>query len=125
MGYMFNKQFRGYNTEEVDETIASLEKNIQDRSQQIRRLEEELKEASELITKAKHNANMILKESMNYVKGLSDEVDGFKDEAKDFRAEIVKISTELLETIDKSEIFSLINEEEKKAKKESADQENL
>ena len=147
MGYMFNKQFRGYNTEEVDETIASLEKNIQDRSLQIRRLEEELekikkeniamanrqsierktneeisrlalKEASELITKAKHNANMILKESMNYVKGL-------KDEAKDFRAEIVKISTELLETIDKSEIFSLINEEEKKAKKESADQENL
>lgn len=84
-----------------------------------------LKEASELITKAKHNANMILKESMNYVKGLSDEVEGFKDEAKDFRAEIVKISTELLETIDKSEIFSLINEEEKKAKKESADQENL
>ena len=64
-----------------------------------------LKEASELITKAKHNANMILKESMNYVKGLSDEVDGFKDEAKDFRAEIVKISTELLETIDKSEIL--------------------
>lgn len=154
MGYMFNKQFRGYNTEEVDETIASLEKNIQDRSLQIRRLEEELekskkeniamanrqsierktneeisrlalKEASELITKAKHNANMILKEAMNYVKGLSDEVDGFKDEAKDFRAEIVKISTELLETIDKSEIFSLINEEEKKAKKESADQENL
>lgn len=154
MGYMFNKQFRGYNTEEVDETIASLEKNIQDRLLQIRRLEEELekikkeniamanrqsierktneeisrlalKEASELITKAKHKANMILKESMNYVKGLSDEVDGFKDEAKDFRAEIVKISTELLETIDKSEIFSLINEEEKKAKKESADQENL
>ena len=154
MGYMFNKQFRGYNTEEVDETIASLEKNIQDRSLQIRRLEEELekikkeniamanrqsierktneeisrlalKEASELITKAKHNANMILNESMNSVKGLSDEVDGFKDEAKDFRAEIVKISTELLETIDKSEIFSLINEEEKKAKKESADQENL
>ena len=37
MGYMFNKQFRGYNTEEVDETIASLEKNIQDRSLQIRR----------------------------------------------------------------------------------------
>lgn len=76
-----------------------------------------LKEASELITKAKHNANMILKESMNYVKGLSDEVEGFKDEAKDFRAEIVKISTELLETIDKSEIFSLINEEEKKRRK--------
>ena len=150
MGYMFNKQLRGYNTEEVDDTIETLEKKIQETTLQIRRLEKELdkvkkeniamanrqsverktneeisrlalKEASELITKAKHNANMILKESMNYVKGLSDEV----DEAKDFRAEIVKISTELLETIDKSEIFSLINEEEKKAKKESADQENL
>ena len=46
MGYMFNKQFRGYNTEEVDETIASLEKNIQDRSLQIRRLEEELEKMS-------------------------------------------------------------------------------
>ena len=144
MGYMFNKQLRGYNTEEVDDTIETLEKKIQETTLQIRRFEKEmanrqsverktneeisrlaLKEASELITKAKHNANMILKESMNYVKGLSDEVEGFKDEAKDFRAEIVKISTELLETIDKSEIFSLINEEEKKAKKESADQENL
>lgn len=154
MGYMFNKQLRGYNTEEVDEAISELENKIKEEAAQIRRLEEELdkvkkenitmanrqnierktneeisrlalKEASELITKAKHNANMILKESMNYVKGLSDEVDGFKDEAKDFRAEIVKISKELLETIDKSEIFSLINEEEKKAKKESADQENL
>ena len=147
MGYMFNKQLRVYYTEEVDDTIETLEKKIQETTLQIRRLEKELdkvkkeniamanrqsierktneeisrlalKEASELITKAKHNANMILKESMN-------EVEGFKDEAKDFRDEIVKISTELLETIDKSEIFSLINEEEKKAKKESADQENL
>lgn len=146
MGYMFNKQLRGYNTEEVDDTIETLEKKIQETTLQIRRLEKELdkvkkeniamanrqsverktneeisrlalKEASELITKAKHNANMILKESMNYVKGLSDEVEGFKDEAKDFRTEIVKISTELLETIDKSEIFSLINEEEKKRRK--------
>lgn len=49
MGYMFNKQFRGYNTEEVDETIASLEKNIQDRSLQIRRLEEELEKIKKRI----------------------------------------------------------------------------
>lgn len=26
MGYMFNKQLRGYNTEEVDDTIETLEK---------------------------------------------------------------------------------------------------
>ena len=107
MGYMFNKQLRGYNTEEVDDTIETLEKKIQETTLQIRRFEKELdkvkkeniamanrqsverktneeisrlalKEASELITKAKHNANMILKESMNYVKGLSDEVEGFR-----------------------------------------------
>ena len=111
MGYMFNKQLRGYNTEEVDDTIDSLERKIQEITLQMRRLEKELdkvkkeniamanrqtverktneeisrlalKEASELITKAKHNANMILKESMNYVKGLSDEVDGFRMKQK-------------------------------------------
>ncbi|MBO6047881.1 MAG: DivIVA domain-containing protein [Erysipelotrichaceae bacterium] len=70
-----------------------------------------LKEASELIEKAKRNANMILTESMEYVRGLNDEVDDLKDQAKDFRAEVVKISTDLIETIDKSNIFSLINEE--------------
>ena len=30
MGYMFNKQLRGYNTEEVDDTIETLEKKIQE-----------------------------------------------------------------------------------------------
>ena len=148
MGYMFNKQFRGYNTEEVDETIASLEKNIQDRSLQIRRLEEELekikkeniamanrqsierktneeisrlalKEASALIEKAKRNANMILKESMEYVRGFSKDMDTFKQEAIDFRANVVKMSEDMLETIDKSEIFSLIKEEKENTMKET------
>ena len=39
MGYMFNKQLRGYNTEEVDDTIETLEKKIQETTLQIRRLE--------------------------------------------------------------------------------------
>ena len=42
MGYMFNKQLRGYNTEEVDDTIETLEKKIQETTLQIRRLEKEL-----------------------------------------------------------------------------------
>ena len=71
-----------------------------------------LKEASELIEKAKRNANMILKESMEYVRGLSKDMDTFKQEAIDFRANVVKMSKEMLETIDKSEIFSLIKEEQ-------------
>ena len=43
MGYMFNKQLRGYNTEEVDDTIDSLERKIQEITLQMRRLEKELK----------------------------------------------------------------------------------
>ena len=70
-----------------------------------------LKEASELIEKAKRKANMILKESMEYVRGLSKDMDNFKQEAIDFRANVVKMSEDMLETIDKSEIFSLIREE--------------
>lgn len=118
----------------VSQTMSELNKQIADLKVQLQRVNEEkaflvqrdtvtqktneeiarlaLKEASALIDKAKKNANMILKESMEYVKGLDHEVNGFKDEAKDFRNQIVKISEELLETIDNSEIFSLIKEEE-------------
>ena len=35
MGYMFNKQLRGYNTEEVDDTIETLEKKIQETTLQL------------------------------------------------------------------------------------------
>ena len=118
----------------VSQTMSELNKQIADLKAQLQRVNEEkaflvqrdtvtqktneeiarlaLKEARALIDKAKKNANMILKESMEYVKGLDHEVNGFKDEAKDFRNQIVKISEELLETIDNSEIFSLIKEEE-------------
>lgn len=137
----YSKQFRGYNIDEVNEDIESLtteleekEHEIDDLHKQIEALKEEnnklisqntitektneeiarlaLKEASDLITKAKKNANMILKESMEYVRGLDKEVNGFKDDAIDFRAEVVNLSKELIDTIDKSEIFSLIKEDE-------------
>ena len=42
MGYMFNKQLRGYNTEEVDDTIETLEKIIQETTLQIRRFVKDL-----------------------------------------------------------------------------------
>ncbi len=83
-----------------------------------------LKEASELLEKAKRNANMILKESMEYVRGLSKDMDTFKKEAIDFRENVVKMSEDILETIDKSEIFGLIKEEEN-AKKENVYKETL
>ena len=69
-----------------------------------------LKEASELIEKAKRNANLILKESLDYVRTLSGEVDGFKEQAATFRASVQKMSQELLDTIDNSEVYYLINE---------------
>ena len=136
----FDRQFRGYNRLEVDEYINELKQQIQEQTETIQSLQGEidqlneqntlltkelnvhektneeiarlaLKEASELIEKAKRNANMILKESMEYVRGLSKDMDNFKQEAIDFRANVVKMSEDMLETIDKSEIFSLIREE--------------
>lgn len=137
----FDRQFRGYNRLEVDDYINELKQQIQEQTETIQSLQGEidqlneqntlltkelnvhektneeiarlaLKEASELIEKAKRNANMILKESMEYVRGLSKDMDNFKQEAIDFRANVVKMSKEMLETIDKSEIFSLIKEEQ-------------
>ena len=136
----FDRQFRGYNRLEVDDYINELKQQIQEQTETIQTLQGEidqlneqntlltkelnvhqktneeiarlaLKEASELIEKAKRNANMILKESMEYVRGLSKDMDNFKQEAIDFRANVVKMSEDMLETIDKSEIFSLIREE--------------
>ena len=95
----FDKQFRGYNIIEVNDRIAELKEHLA------------LKEARKKKKKAKRNANMILKESMEYVRGLSKDMDTFKQEAIDFRKNVVKMSEDMLETIDKSEIFSLIREE--------------
>ena len=133
-------QFRGYDKKEVDNRINELEDQVNDYYDKIKKLEEEntslrdqntllskqinvnektneeiarlaLKEASDLIEKAKRNANMILKESMEYVRGISKDMDTFKQDAIDFRKNVVKLSEDMLQTIDKSEIFSLIREE--------------
>lgn len=73
-----------------------------------------LKEASELIDKAKRNADMILKESLDYVRSLSGEMEDFKAQAIQFRASVQQMSQDIIETIDESEVFHLINEETKK-----------
>jgi len=144
----FDRQFRGYHRKEVDDRIQELKDELSLNKEKIRSLEEEivelkeqnvlltkqltvhektneeiarlaLKEASDLIEKAKRNANMILKESMEYVRGLSKDMDTFKQEALDFRANVVKMSEDMLETIDKSEIFSLIREEKENSNTET------
>ena len=71
-----------------------------------------LKEASELIDKAKRNTNMILKESLDYVRSLSSEMNDFKDQAIKFRSSVQKMSQDILDSIDNSEVFNLINEED-------------
>lgn len=150
----FDRQFRGYHKEEVNQRIDELKTEIKTYQDQILSLQDELKqlqerndflvkqlsvnektneeiarlalkEASQLIEKAKRNANMILKESMEYVRGLSKDMDSFKQEAIDFRANVVKMSEEMLETIDKSEIFGLIREEKENTKTETVYKENL
>lgn len=142
MSESFKKQFRGYRKKEVDACLNKLHEQIEMQETLINKMKEEmeelksqnanlshkveihektneeiarlaLKEASNLIEKAKRNANMILKESMEYVRSLHEDLDGFKKEAIAFRKNVIKMQEEMLETIDKSEIFSLIEEESK------------
>ena len=137
--HQFKKQLFGYNKREVDQTIENLQLLIDNKDLEISKLSKEksslteqnallshrvninektneeiarlaLKEASELIEKAKRNANMILKESLDYVRDLNNEVEGYKDQAIAFRASVEKMSKDLIDTIDQSEVFYLINE---------------
>lgn len=146
----FNKQLMGYNVHEVDYKIDDYLKQIESLKRQVASLTEELdrvkeqnsllqhrvnitektneeiarlalKEASELIDKAKRNANMILKESLDYVRNLSSEMSDFKDQAIRFRASVQKMSQDILDSIDNSEVFNLINEDEENDKYDERD----
>ena len=146
----FKKQLMGYNVHEVDYMIDDYLKQIENLKRQVASLTEELdrvkeqnsllqhrvnitektneeiarlalKEASELIDKAKRNANMILKESLDYVRNLSSEMSDFKDQAIRFRASVQKMSQDILDSIDNSEVFNLINEDEENDKYDERD----
>lgn len=146
----FSKQFRGYNKSQVDELLSEKEYQIQQLNDKIQKLQEDydhlqkqkdllqhrvnvqeqtneeiarlaLKEASELIDKAKKNANMILSESLEYVRSLSGEMNDFKAQAVRFRASVEKMSKDILESIDNSEVYNLMNEETKNDKYDEGD----
>ena len=135
------KQFMGYDKQTVDNLMIDYENQINKLKNQISSLNDELdhlkeqnsllqhrvnitektneeiarlalKEASALIDKAKRNANMILKESLDYVRSLSSEMNAFKDQAIKFRSSVQKMSQDILDTIDNSEVFNLINEDD-------------
>jgi len=137
----FKTQFRGYNKAQVDETMDSSKLEIERLKKEIQQLQEEssrvkernqvlekqigitektneeiarlaLKEASELIDKAKRNANMILKESLEYVRNLSGEMTEFKEQAVKFRASVQQMSKDIIDTIDRSEVYNYLSEEE-------------
>ena len=137
----FKKQFRGYSVQQVDSKLDDYQAELASLKQQVASLTDELdhvkeqnsllqhrvnitektneeiarlalKEASELIDKAKRNANMILKESLDYVRSLSSEMNDFKDQAIKFRSSVQKMSQDILDSIDNSEVFNLINEED-------------
>ena len=137
----FKKQFRGYSVQQVDSKIDDYQAELASLKQQVASLTDELdhvkeqnsllqhrvnitektneeiarlalKEASELIDKAKRNANMILKESLDYVRSLSSEMNDFKDQAIKFRSSVQKMSQDILDSTDNSEVFNLINEED-------------
>lgn len=136
------KSLFGYNKQEVndiiskkDEKIASYEIEIEKLKEQIIKLQGQnvalehrlesannarqdiariaLKEASELIERAKYNSEMIIKQSIDYVNTMVDEYDGFKADAIKFRENVKEMSEKLLDNIDQSELFLLIRENEK------------
>lgn len=146
----FSKQFRGYNKSQVDVLLDEKENQIRLLNDRISKLQDDyeqlkkqkdllqhrvniqeqtneeiarlaLKEASELIDKAKKNANMILSESLEYVRSLSGEMSDFKAQAVRFRASVEKMSKDILESIDKSEVYNLMNEESKNDKYDEGD----
>lgn len=146
----FSKQFRGYNKLQVDELIGEKDNQIKQLNDKLEKLQEDydhlkkqkdllqhrvnvqeqtneeiarlaLKEASELIDKAKKNANMILSESLEYVRSLSDEMSDFKAQAVRFRASVEKMSKDILESIDNSEVYNLMSEEPKNEKYDEGD----
>ena len=137
---LLKKQVFGYNKSQVDELINEKDNEIKQLNDQIKKLQEDyqqlehqksllqhrvniqeqtneeiarlaLKEASELIDKATKNANMILSESLEYVRSLSGEMSDFKAQAVKFRASVEKMSKDILESIDQSEVYNLINED--------------
>ena len=145
-----SKQFRGYNVaivddllEDKDNEIAALNKKLQKLQEDYDHLQKQkdllqhrvniqeqtneeiarlaLKEASELIDKAKKNANMILSESREYVRSLSDEMSDFKAQAVKFRASVEKMSKDILESIDNSEVYNLMAEDSKTDKYDEGD----
>ncbi len=145
-----SKQFRGYNVaivddllEDKDNEIAALNKKLQKLQEDYDHLQKQkdllqhrvniqeqtneeiarlaLKEASELIDKAKKNANMILSESLEYVRSLSDEMSDFKAQAVKFRASVEKMSKDILESIDNSEVYNLMAEDSKTDKYDEGD----
>lgn len=134
------KQFRGYNVYQVDALLNEKDAKIKELETKLEKLQDDynhlseqtsllqhrvniqeqtneeiarlaLKEASELIDKAKKNANMILSESLEYVRSLSDEMSDFKSQAVRFRASVEQMSKDILESIDNSEVYNLINED--------------
>ena len=146
----FSKQFRGYNKSQVDVLLDEKENQIRLLNERIKKLQDDydqlkkqkdllqhrvniqeqtneeiarlaLKEASELIDKAKNHANMIVSQSLEYVRSLSGEMSDFKAQAVRFRASVEKMSKDILESIDKSEVFNLMNEESKNEKYDEGD----
>lgn len=145
-----NKQFRGYNIKIVDNLLDDKDNEIAALNNKLQKLQEDfdhlqkqkdllqhrvniqeqtneeiarlaLKEASELIDKAKKNANMILSESLEYVRSLSDEMSDFKAQAVKFRASVEKMSKDILESIDNSEVYNLMSEDSKEDKYDEGD----
>ena len=113
---LLKKQVFGYNKSQVDELINEKDNEIKQLNDQIKKLQEDYQQLEHQKSLLQHrvnkkNANMILSESLEYVRSLSGEMSDFKAQAVKFRASVEKMSKDILESIDQSEVYNLINED--------------
>ena len=100
------KQFRGYDMQTVDNLMIDYEDQINKLKRQVATLTNELEHAKE--------QNSLLQHRVNITEKTNEEIArlAFKDQAIKFRSSVQKMSQDILDTIDNSEVFNLINEED-------------
>ena len=101
----FKKQFRGYSVQQVDSKIDDYQAELASLKQQVASLTDELDHVKE--------QNSLLQHRVNITEKTNEEIARLAlKEASEFRSSVQKMSQDILDSIDNSEVFNLINEED-------------
>ena len=99
------KQVFGYNKSQVDELINEKDNEIKQLNDQIKKLQEDYQQLEHQKSLLQHRVN-IQEQTNEEIARLA-----LKAQAVKFRASVEKMSKDILESIDQSEVYNLINED--------------